>query len=419
MTGKTIIMVSQYTKQPAYTGDMRNYDWGRHLISLGNTVYILCASLIHGTNVDLIEGDEKYKIVDDPSGIKYVYVKTPKYEDNGISRIKNMVSFYFIAMKIMKKLPVPNLIIAKSPNPMACVAGIRYAKKKKIPCVCDIVDLWPESIAVYQGISKKSLLMRILYQGEKWIYKNCSALIFSDEGDYEYVIEKHWEKVVPKEKTFYVNIGINIADNDSNKTEFKLDDPALEEDTFKVVYSGSVRTVNNLKLLVDAGKLMQDKNYSDIRVLIYGGGDQVDELKQYCRDNGINNVTLYGRMEKKFVPYILSKADICVLCYQSTPLLRFGGSMNKMFDFLASGKPIIANAKMGYSLIEGRGAGTELNSNDPNDLAEEILRFYNMTASERQKYGRAARMVAEEYDIHNLCEQMMVALEYAQVNFKY
>ena len=420
MKGKTILIVSQYTKQPEYTGDMRNYDWGRHLITLGNTVYILCASLVHGTTIDLIEGDEEYKIVDDSSGIKYVYVKTPMYQDNGMSRIKNMGAFYFIALKIMKKLPVPDLIIAKSPNPMACVAALKYAKKKKIPCVCDIVDLWPESIAVYQGVSRSNPLMKLLYQGEKWIYKTCSALIFSDEGDYDYVIEKGWEKAVPKEKAFYVNIGINIEDNDRNKEEYKLDDPALEEEnTFKVIYSGSVRTVNNLKLLVDAGKIIQDKGYSDIRVLIYGGGDQVDELRQYCKDQSITNVQLYGRMEKKYVPYILSKADVCAFCYQSTPLLRFGGSMNKMFDFLASGKPIIANAKMGYSLIEGRGAGKELDSNDAEDYAAEIIKFHDMPKSERDKYGTAGRKVAEEYDIHNLCNQMMVALEYAEEHCNY
>ena len=37
---------------------------GRYLISLGNTVYILCASLIHGTEVDLIEDDSEHKIVE-------------------------------------------------------------------------------------------------------------------------------------------------------------------------------------------------------------------------------------------------------------------------------------------------------------------------------------------------------------------
>lgn len=64
MTGKTILMISQYAKQPKYSGDMRCYDWGRYLISLGNTVYILCASLIHGTEVDLIEDDSEHKIVE-------------------------------------------------------------------------------------------------------------------------------------------------------------------------------------------------------------------------------------------------------------------------------------------------------------------------------------------------------------------
>ena len=74
---------------------------------------------------------------------------------------------------------------------------------------------------------------------------------------------------------------------------------------------------------------------------------------------------------------------------------------------------------MGYSLIEGRGAGKELDSNAAEDFAAEIIRFHDMPKSERAKYGVAARKVAEEYDIHILCDQMMVALEYAEKHCNY
>jgi hypothetical protein len=40
----------------------------------------------------------------------------------------------------------PDVIIASSVHPLTMVAGIRIAKRMKIPCICEIRDLWPEAI---------------------------------------------------------------------------------------------------------------------------------------------------------------------------------------------------------------------------------------------------------------------------------
>ncbi|MCI9251256.1 MAG: glycosyltransferase family 4 protein [Lachnospiraceae bacterium] len=416
---KTILMISQYTPQPQYTGGLRYYDWARYLISRGYRVYLLCGAVIHNSDIDLLEKNEKYRIVKDPSGINYVYVKTKKYEGNGLSRIINMISFYFSVMKVFKKLPKPDLIISRSPNPLACVAGIRIARKINVPSIVDIVDLWPESIVVYMNVSAKNPIIKLLYKGEKWIYKKSTAIIFTDEGDYDYIKEKGWEKDIPKEKAFYVNIGVNIEQFDYNKTHKSLEDPMLQKkDIFKVAYTGSVRLVNNLKILIDAGKILKERGVNDVFIMIHGAGDQVEMLRKYCKKNGIDNVKLYGRIEKEQIPYVLTHADLCVLCYQDTPLLRFGGSMNKMFEFLASGRPVIANAKMGYSLIERYNCGIEIGSNDSAKLADEIIRFKNMDAEERASYGKRGRAAAEEYDINKLCKKMFDVLMYAEDKHK-
>ena len=56
-----------------------------------------------------------------------------------------------------------------------------------------------------------------------------------------------------------------------------LDDPA----TFKVVYAGAIRRVNNLGLLVDAAKAVTDPR---IKFLIWGDGDELGALRQRLAD---------------------------------------------------------------------------------------------------------------------------------------
>lgn len=413
---KTIIIVNHYGAQAKYIGFARYSNLGHNLVKNGYNVYIICDGNIHNSNICMVKGKEKNYIVDE-DGLKYIYVKTPQYIGNGFSRVKNLIGFYFSAKRMLKKLPKPIVLIAQTPNPLACVAAIQFGHSRKIPVITDIVDLWPESIVIYNNLNKKNLFVNLMYIGERWIYKNSNALIFSMAGGYDYIIEKGWSKIIPKKKFFHINTGVDVAAFDSAVCEYGFPDENLDNiNLFKVVYTGSVRLVNNLKLLCDAGLEIQRQGYSNILIMIHGAGDQVEELQRYCQENQIFNVELYGRIEKQQIPYVLSHSDLCVLCYQNTPILRFGGSMNKMFDYFASGKPIISNAKMGYSIIEKYNCGVELSSNDPIVLADEIIHFYKLPYIVRAEYGKRSRKAAEDFDTKILCQQFLDVMNNVQAS---
>ena len=407
MSNKTVIMISHYSPEPQYWGMPRYHEWGKRLIQEGYQVYLLCASTIHSSDVNIIEGSKKY-CVRENEGIRYIYIRCSSYDGNGLGRIKNLFEFYFGVKSALKELPRPSVIISESPNPLGAVAGIQFSKKNKNPHIVDVVDLWPESIVVYQGISEQNPIIKLLYQGEKWIYKKSKAIIFSTPGAYDYIIERNWQSIIPREKVYYINMGVDLKANDYNKNTYIYEDPMLNDpNIFKVTYTGSVRLVNNLGLLCDAGNIIQKKGYTNIFIMIHGAGDQVTELSDYCKKKGISNVRLYGKIEKKYIPYILANSDLCILCYQNTPLLRFGGSMNKMFDYFASGRPIIANAKMGHSIIDEYGCGLELDTNDPMDLANKIIEFYEMPEEERKIIGKHSREAADAYDLPKLCDKLV------------
>ena len=411
MKKKTAILISHYSPEPQYWGMPRYHEWGKRLIKEGYNVYLLCASTVHSSGKNIIEKGKKYCIKEN-EGIKYVYIRCSPYEGNGVSRIRNLIDFYFGVKRVLRELPYPSVIISESPNPLGAVAGIQFAKKHHIPHIVDVVDLWPESIVVYQGISNNNPIIQMMYKGEKWIYKNSCAIIFSTPGAYDYIVEHHWQSTIPKDKVYYINMGVDLKENDFNKSSYIYEDPVFDDKgIFKVTYTGSVRLVNNLQMLCDAGKEIQLRGYSNIFIMIHGAGDQVEELSEYCVNEGIKNVKLYGRIDKKYIPYVLANSDLCILCYQNTPLLRFGGSMNKMFDYFASGKPIIANAKMGHSIIDEYRCGIELDSNDPKALAEKILEYYVMPTEERELIGKHSREAAIAYDLPKLCDELIRIVE--------
>src|SRR5699024_9555642 len=144
---------------------------------------IFCASTFHGYGNNMLF-DNKYisMVVDD---IPFVFVKTISYKTNGYRRFMNMISFYKNLLSVSKEYAniygKPDVILASSVHPLTLVAGIKIAKKFGIACICEVRDLWPESIVAYGSLKKSNPIAKILYQGEKWIYKNANKIVMTWE----------------------------------------------------------------------------------------------------------------------------------------------------------------------------------------------------------------------------------------------
>ena len=90
-------------------------------------------------------------------------------------------------------------------------------------------------------------------------------------------------------KVFYINNGVDLADFNHFKEQFKLQDASLEDESVKkVIYLGSIRLANNLKKLIDAAALL--KEHKDVVFFLYGDGDDRKELEKYCKEQHIDNV---------------------------------------------------------------------------------------------------------------------------------
>ena len=88
-----------------------------------------------------------------------------------------------------------------------------------------------------------------------------------------------------------------------------------------------------------------------------------------------------------------------------------GNSSNKLFEYMASGKPIISTVHMGYSIIKKYNCGIELEEDTPIALANEIIRFHDMTQEERNEIGNNASEGAKDFDFNVLTEKLIKVIE--------
>ena len=391
----------------------RHYWLAENLILNGYEPKIFCASTVHNTDKSIVT--EGNLFLEMPSGnVPFVIVKTPQYSGNGKKRIVNIISFYKnlfpIAKKYASKNGKPDVILASSVHPLTLVAGIKIAEKLGVPCICEVRDLWPESIVAYGLLKRDSLLAKLLYYGEKWIYKKANSLVMTWEGGSRYVVDQGWDKQIDLNKIKHISNGVQIDSFDKSSEENKIEDTDLDDKSYKnLIYAGSIRKVNNIGLLLDAAKIIKMKD-NKIRFLIYGSGDEKEMLENRCKKEGIRNVIFKGQVEKKKIPSILKRSYANILHNSSTSLDKYGQSQNKLFEYLAAGRCVIQTYTTGYSILKKYSCGMCASKQNPEEISHTILEVCSDDLRAEQM-GQNARRASYNYDFKKLTTELIEIIE--------
>ena len=403
---------NHYATTPLTGPLLRHYYFAEYLKERNIETTVFAANELHQTG-GCVDTHGKPYLRTEEEGVPFVFVKTSKYEGNGISRVKNMVSFFLGLLKISKgyakQYGKPDVIMGSSAHPLTSIAGILVARRFRVPAIVEVRDLWPEAIFSFGKVKMNSLVGRLLSAGEKWMYVHADAIVFTKEGDVDHIKEMGWDKdhggKIDLAKCHYINNGVNLKDYYASIEKDILKDPDLEDDSFKVVYTGTVRPVNNVGNLLDTAKLLKDKK--DIKFLIFGGGSELEKLEKRVQDEHIDNVIFKGFVEKKYIPYILSRSSVNVLNYsQANYNWSRGNSSNKLFEYMASGKPIISTVKMGYCILDKYQCGLSLEECTAKALAEQILKIHDMPEEAYAQMAENAKNGAKDFDFPVLTKKL-------------
>ena len=410
-------ILNHYATTPATGPMLRHYYFADCLREKDIETTVFAANELHQTG-GMVDTHGKPYLRTEEGGVPFVFVKTSKYEGNGISRVKNMLSYFFgllrMAKGYAKQYGKPDIIMGSSAHPLTSIAGILIARKFHVPAIVEVRDLWPEAIFSFGKVKMDSLIGRCLSAGEKWMYVHADAIVFTKEGDVDHIKEMGWDTAhggkIDLKKCHYVNNGVKLNEYYQSIEKDVLTDEDLEDDSFKVVYTGTIRPVNNVGNILDTAHLLKDRK--DIKFLIFGGGNQLELLKKRVEDEHLENVIFKGFVEKKYIPYILSRSSINILNYsQAQYNWSRGNSSNKLFEYMASGKPIISTVKMGYCILEKYQCGLSLEECTPQALAEMILKIHDMPEDTYAQMAKNAREGAKDFDFSVLTERLYQVIE--------
>jgi glycosyltransferase involved in cell wall biosynthesis len=409
---KKIWIVNYYTTPPEFVSNPRHLEFSSFLKKSGYDVTIISSGYLSDKNIDLVPEGLKY-IQKTYGDYKFIHFKVKHFIGNGINRMFSIFQFAWRLNRYRKNFEKPDIILHNIHAPFDYPV-LWCAKKLKAKYIVEAWDLWPNSFVRFGLISGRNPIVKIAYEVERLLYEKADKIIFSFEGGLEYLREHKWTKdlggKIEVNKIHYINNGVNLEKFNKDIELYQLQDKDLDNTShFNVIYMGSVRLVNNIKLLIDAAKIL--KYNERIRFLIYGDGIDRIYLEQYCKENEIDNVIFKEKwIPLKNVPYVLSKSSLNILNYQKD-FGVYGVSSGKLFQYLASGKPICSNIKMNYCIIEKNYLGIAKNLETPQEYADAILLLASMDDIEYNAICRRVKEAARHFDFDVLSAKLVSILD--------
>ena len=385
-----ILLINHYAGSPTYGMEFRPYYLAREWLKRNHQVTIVAASFSHLRNkVPQMLGTVTEEIVD---GIRYLWVKTPAYEGNGVARALNMFAFtsrlYLLRLKLASEIR-PDVVIASSTYPLDIYPARPIARKSGAKLVFEVHDLWPLSPMELGGMSRYHPFVIAMQAAENYAYRHADRVV-SMLPKAEGHMRDHG---MAPGKFVYIPNGIDVAEWEREKTPLPVVHAEMltllkRDGRFIVGYAGAHGLANALGTVVDAASLMSDV---PVDFVLVGQGPEKDALMKRTAQLGLRNVHFLPPIPRGVIPTFLDTTDVAYIGWQRQPLYRFGVSPNKLVDYLMAGVPVIHAIAAGNDLVSESGCGITIPPEDPQALVDAVREMMTKTPKERESMGGMGR----------------------------
>ncbi|MGH3427165.1 MAG: glycosyltransferase [Mycobacteriales bacterium] len=206
--------------------------------------------------------------------------------------------------------------------------------------------------------------------------------------------ELHRDFGIPKDRILVAHMGVNqqsITTGTMPKASARRS-LGLPEDRHVAVYTGKVYDgYGEIDLLLATAHLLPE-----VEMLIVGGReDHVGRLRKQARSEGLANVRFEGFVAPADVSPYHAAADVLVTYYPGgIPLNRYR-SPGKLFEYMASGRPIVTADYPALRQVLSPGAALFVEKDDPRALAAGIRKVLADPALGERLAGQARRDVLD------------------------
>lgn len=399
-----ILYINHYAGSPKYGMEYRPYYMAKKWHEKGHKVRILAASYSHVRSVQPKISKKTSEMID---GIEYTWYPTPKYEQNGVARVKNILTFLKEVLLDSKNIVnefQPDIVMASSTYPMDIWIAQRISKLSNAKLIYEVHDLWPLSPIELGGMSPKHPFIQWCQLAENTAYKKSDAVVSMLPKVHEHMkvhgLDLKKLHIIPNgivEEEWQTSNLQNLADG---KLKQFLED-MKQQGKFVVGYAGSHGQPNALQFLIEAAKMIETEDESIVFVLV-GSGLEKQNLLKLSNKYNLKNVFFFEPIVKTQIPDLLNYFDIAYIGLMSEPLFRFGISPNKLMDYMMAAKPIICAIKAGNDPVTEASCGITVEPENPQAIVDAVLQLKKLSNEERLQIGKSGHDYVKQNQTYSI-----------------
>lgn len=276
---------------------------------------------------------------------------------------------------------------------MMSAPGVLYKRIRKVPLYTWVLDLWPESLTAAGGINNKYILSFFRHYVKRE-YKHSDKILISSRSFENSILEygDYNEKIVYYPQWSDGNNGALIEPKEK---------PKIPEG-FKFMFAGAVGEAHGFECTMQAALLT--KEHKDIKWIIVGDGRKLEWVKQFIKDNGLEE-TVYtlGRFPSETMSWFFKQADTMLVTLNDDPLFKLYAPA-KISSYMAAGKPIVAvlNGE-GADVIKEADCGWSLPAGDAEGFAKLAIELSQIDNSVLEQKGQNASKYYYEHFVKDKC----------------
>lgn len=323
---------------PGQAGGSRFNEFARLWSMAGHDVTVIAGNLSYTTGEvpDKYRGHWTMREQDGPVTVWRCHVPS-SYGRSYLGRMWAFFGFTLSSMTAALRLEKPDVVIATSPPLVTAIPAwiATRVRRRHLPLIFEIRDLWPESAITTNVLKRDSLLTKLLFGLERWACRIADRVNVLTPAFRDDIISRN---LVAPDRIVFVPNGVD-------PTVFCPGDRANSVrrdygwgDRFVVMYAGQHGRANAVGQLVEAAALLRDR--PDILIACVGDGPERSKLAEDASRRNISNILFCGPQPKDRMPDFVNACDVGAAVLQNNPTFHTVYP-NKVFDYMSCERPTL------------------------------------------------------------------------------
>lgn len=268
-------------------------------------------------------------------------------------------------------LAMADVLLMESPPLFLALAAVPLARRLGAKLVVNTSDLWPQS-AVDLGMIGPGPALWAASRLEHWMYGNADLITGQTDG----IVNDIARRFPGKPIALFPN-GVDAAlyarhgDRDRVRDEF-----GWRQTDFVVGYTGVMGHAQALDQALDA--MTRLRGTPRIRLAFFGDGPRLEHIRARVHSEHLSAVQVFGPLPRARMPEVQAAFDAGLVPLAKGPVFE-GARPSKMFEMMASAKPIIlcARGEAAGIVLDSPGGpcGVVVPPEQPDRLADAIARL--------------------------------------------